>query len=540
MRKLTNSGKAGQAALSPDGKLFAFSLRDAGRSSLWLGYVDGGEPIEIRQPAEMNYLNVRFSPDGSSLYYVASETFAPRGELYRLPVLGGAPERLVTNIRGAVTFASDGKRMAFVRIDPESQNQVLVVTDLRASNEKTITSPPAGSAFVANTAGWCPQSDLIAIGVSAQDPAPSGKIYMVDVSNGSMNALKTDEWSSVGGVTWLHDGSGLIVVATQKDVLAPQLWRVPYPEGESSRVVTDLSFYGSTLSLSADDQNLLAVQVQQESNIWSAPSSDLGKAQQITFGSPGQNNGWLGLQWLRDGRLIYTKQENSSISIWSTSTDGTAPRQLVPSGGINTLPSVPDSERYIVFQSNRSGTQSVWRSDLDGSNLRQLTTAGVAGEPRVSPDGKWVVYIADRDGSGDLLRIPIDGGESRKLSDKQFSWVSVSPDSRQIAGGCDDGGRQKLCIISIDGGPVQRTFDIPRLANFRLGVRWTPDGHGITYRDWGYGIWRQNVDGGEPVLLKDLPQEKFYGYGWSPDGKRFAYARGAEVDDVVWMSGLAH
>jgi hypothetical protein len=92
--------------------------------------------------------------------------------------------------------------------------------------------------------------------------------------------------------------------------------------------------------------------------------------------------------------------------------------------------------------------------------------------------------------------------------------------------------------MSIDGGNLSKSFDVPRLANFRLGVHWTADGQAVTYRDWANGIWKQAVSGGDPELIKDLPEEKLYGYAWSPDGKRFAYARGAEIVDVVWISGL--
>ena len=69
-------------------------------------------------------------------------------------------------------------------------------------------------------------------------------------------------------------------------------------------------------------------------------------------------------------------------------------------------------------------------------------------------------------------------------------------------------GKPKLCILSIDGGATLNMFDVPRLANFRLGVRWTPDGQAITYRDWGNGNWKQNMSGGEPMLINDMPEEK--------------------------------
>jgi hypothetical protein len=64
-------------------------------------------------------------------------------------------------------------------------------------------------------------------------------------------------------------------------------------------------------------------------------------------------------------------------------------------------------------------------------------------------------------------------------------------------------------------------FDLPPGVTFRYGLRWTPDGTAVAYRDWVNGIWRQPVAGGEPERLPGLPEEKLFAYGWSPDGKQF-------------------
>ena len=64
-----------------------------------------------------------------------------------------------------------------------------------------------------------------------------------------------------------------------------------------------------------------------------------------------------------------------------------------------------------------------------------------------------------------------------------------------------------------------------------------PDGKAVTCRDWANGIWRQKLNGGEPKRLEGLPEEKLYAYGWSRDGKQFAFTRGTEIHDVVLITG---
>ena len=79
-------------------------------------------------------------------------------------------------------------------------------------------------------------------------------------------------------------------------------------------------------------------------------------------------------------------------------------------------------------------------------------------------------------------------------------------------------------------------LDIAPQANFRYGIKWTPDGKAITYRDWVAGIWRQPIDGSPPQRLPGLPEEKIFPNGWSRDGKLFAFVRGITPRDVVLIS----
>ena len=54
-------------------------------------------------------------------------------------------------------------------------------------------------------------------------------------------------------------------------------------------------------------------------------------------------------------------------------------------------------------------------------------------------------------------------------------------------------------------------------------------------RDGLNGIWRQPINGGAPQRLPGLPEEKLFPYGWSSDGRQFAFTRGSEICDVVLM-----
>ncbi|HEX6733150.1 MAG TPA: hypothetical protein VF074_24220, partial [Pyrinomonadaceae bacterium] len=142
-----------------------------------------------------------------------------------------------------------------------------------------------------------------------------------------------------------------------------------------------------------------------------------------------------------------------------------------------------------------------------------------------------------RDGQWRLWRIPIEGGDPVQLSDKSASEPRVSPDGSLVACSytANPNSRRQLAVIPIEGGPPVNVFDVTRLANFNYGIRWTPDGKAVTYRDWTNGIWRQPLTGGPPERLLGLPEEKLYAYAWSRDGKQFAFVRGVEIRDVILL-----
>jgi eukaryotic-like serine/threonine-protein kinase len=127
---LTDSGRARDAVISPDGRLVAYVSADGARQSIHLRQVVEPSDKEIVPAApDTHYWGLTFSPDGNYLHYLARAGTGPVSDLYRVPLLGGAARRLNHDVNSAVAFSPDGRRFAFVRDDAKTKDSTIVVSE---------------------------------------------------------------------------------------------------------------------------------------------------------------------------------------------------------------------------------------------------------------------------------------------------------------------------------------------------------------------------------------------------------------------------
>jgi Tol biopolymer transport system component/DNA-binding winged helix-turn-helix (wHTH) protein len=535
--QLTTKGNVANAVLSPDGRFYAYTLNERSeyKSSLWLGQADGSRDIQLRPPGDNLVRGLAFWPGGKMLYFSLGGGEESPGGFFKMPVLGGVAEKLLDNVGAYFTVSPDGKQIAFFRSNREKGSSALVVAHLDGTGEREVVTRPLDKHFYSIAPAWSPDGSLIAVGAVDDNVKQSEEIFTVRVADGQTEQLTALKWIRIHNLVWARDGQGLIAVAVDKNEALRHLWGIEFPSGRAVRLSRDTDSYGSALSISADGHSLVAVHYRRESNIWIAPAGDLSEAQQVTFSSINGIYGWYGLDWTPDNRIVFMAGIDRTLAICSMDADGGNIRQLTSKGFFDQRPSVTADGRFILFHSNRSGTTEIWRVNSDGSDLRQLTTGGGNTYPHPTPDGKWVVYTSTRDGKSFVWRVPLEGGTPVRVTEKDSSDPRVSHDGKFIACGyrADGNTPLQLAIISIPDGKPVKLFDISRNATFNQGIRWTPDDKAVCYRDWANGIWRQDLNGGPPQRLKGLPEEKLYNFGWSADGKLFAFTRGREIGDAV-------
>ena len=122
--KLTDTGKAFMAAISPDAKYVVHVVEDAGQQSLWFRHIPTNSVTQIVPPADTHYSGLTFSLDGNHIYYNRTEKDRPGlGLLYRIPVLGGTPRLIVTSSQ-SLGHAAHRRR-------PQAAHRLQIRSDLR-------------------------------------------------------------------------------------------------------------------------------------------------------------------------------------------------------------------------------------------------------------------------------------------------------------------------------------------------------------------------------------------------------------------------
>ncbi len=539
IKRLTSKGTVNYVVLSPDGRFFAYSLAERGayRSSLWYGQTNGNSDIQLLPAADLSYNPRSFSADGNWIYYTSSEPRGfDKGTLYKLPVLGGVPaQKLLSGISVYAVLSPDETRLAYVRRDPDDRSSSLVIADLDGSSETEVDVLPPGQTILAFSLAWSVDGNSIVFGAE-NGRSKSHDIFIANIEDGNVRQITDMDWITVSRIEAVKDGSGFLVSGRDKNSFsANQIWFVNNETGKHAKITRDLQHYGSSLSFSTATKSFATIQATRESSIWVAPADDIATARQITFGSSG-HEGWFGIDWMPDGRIVYVARIDQGLALWMMDADGGNAKQITSAGFLDERPSVTADGRYIVFQSNRSGSAEIWRMTADGDELKQLTFDGRNSFPHTTPNGHTVLYTHNADGANSVWSISIEGGEAARIVEGDISNARVSPDGNYFACGYRVEGGVKLAVFPIGGGVPAKLFDVPPTFNFDGSIRWARDGRSIAYRDWANGIWSQAVDGGEPKLIGGLPQEKLYHFDWSQDGKLFGFVRGAEIRDAVLIT----
>lgn len=545
--KLTDSGKAFMAAISPDGKYVVHVVEDAGQQSLWMRHIPTNSVTRIVPPAETQYSGLTFSPDGNYIYYTRIEKDRQGlGLLYQIPVLGGTPRLMVTDVDSRISFSPDGRRFTFRRDSTMRHTSAVLIVDADGSHEQKVAEENFPTNFRGSPA-WSPDGKVIAImNFFGKQTGELGQFVALDVATGRKTLIAP--FSRVGQIfcsSWLPDGSGLLVASSGPQTnWDTQIAFVSYPAGRYRRVTNDLNRYADAISTTGDGRSMASVVAEQFDNLWVMPASGTAaQTVQISSGKAEAGN----LDWTSDGKILAATAGSQNFEFNLRKSDGSGKTTILSDAAPSVSPSACGDGQHIVFISLRSQNGlTVWRVDSSGGNLKELTTGPSDQDPTCSPDGQWVLYRALND-NGNIWKVPIDGGTAIRLSQRTGYSPALSLDGKMVAFASIEGTvpdfRVVWLVVPSGGGDPLYSLNADLRADLTgTRLRFTPDGKSLAYIVSERGVsnlWAMPLTGGKPKQLTDFKSDVIFDFACSRDGKLLALSRGQVSRDVVLLADTA-
>ena len=534
IQNVSNNGHITQAAISPDGKYLLQSLEEKGMQSLWLHHIPTGANKEVVEPAATNYDGLTFSPDGNYIYFVRrEENEEALAQLYSAPVLGGTPKAVIKDVDSPITFSPDGQHFAFMRELHDAPTWDLIEAKPDGTIERSIFSNKA-VASDSHVPSWSPDGKTIVIPIVQPTKDAIGGLMAVDVASGKDRIVSISPDRLFYTATWLPDATGFIVSASRVEAaqLQTQLGYLPYPNGEYRALTSDTNNYGRQ-TLAKDGKTLAVIQSRMKFDIGVAPAGEPDHLQMVPVQSQLPVWRW---SWLQDGRLVLPQ----AGSLNAVTTSGAEVTLLSDLRHITDQVDACGGGKYLVFRQvgrTSGASANLWRSNLDGSNQKQLTAGLNEQTPTCTQDGNWVYYIDNGDNRY-VKRVSIEGGTPETIVKASIGMFALSPDGKEVAS-LDVREFDHKLILRRDSTETQKMtyHDIDQRALLD-GLTYMPDGKSIVYkvRDKGVeNLWVQPLDGGMYHQLTHFMKDRILRVVYSPDGTKVAIERGETESDAVLL-----
>ena len=454
-------GDVTSPAFSPDGSEVAFGWDGETNGEGYDVYVKviGSEnPLRItRHPSEK--LSIAWSPDGRVIA-ISRVSKEEASGIFLIPPTGG-PERKIYSRSSTywygneLSWSPDGKYLAFTD-HPENSYQSIMLYLLSMSTLKVM--PLKTDCKEATLPSFSPKGELLAW--VCADTWPSQSLRLLHLGDGNVTELLHGD-EGIGGIGWSRDGDNIMYSSLGG------LWELALTHPERAQ----------KLPIGHDVSDL-------------------------TVSSSGH-------------RLIYV-QGSTNINIWQLDLQGPRAQahKLIVSSAAQESPSISPDGRRIAFESNRNGNIEVWVCDVDGSNVLQLTSFGVAtGTPRWSPDGGRIAFDSRFGGESNLYTVDPAGGIPAKLNIdvSDSSMPGWSPDGKWIyfmQG--DDTDEPSVWRVPSRGGHAVQLASAPAATPLA-----SPDGQYV-YFFRKKKLWRMMADGSWPEEVQGMPELSFQGTEWFP------------------------
>lgn len=463
-------------AISPDGRYLAY----IDPRGTFLREIATDESHVLALPEGLRVHHVSWYPDGSHLLAEAVAGSEERSGLWNIPLLGGAPRKLVSDSE-AGSVSPDGKQFAFLRGDKFNHSEIwLAGTD---GSEPRMAVNVHG--YVIGPPAWSPDSQRLAYlkdvywpGYSTEDV----EIEMYELASGKTDLILND-YRLQYGLAWTRDNRILFSRAeeppgqSESNVWSMKVDTRPGWRWGAPVRLTDGPDWKPVINMSADGKHAVFIRT----NI--APAVFVADV---------------------DGRT----REISKLRRFTLDERQNRPYEWTPDG------------KSVLYVSDREGTFRIFRQQIGAANPELI--AGVQGSPnilRLNPERTEILYLTETErAAADMGNGAPSGQNSNPTGD---SATSKQPEgefhSRSL----------RLMRVPLDGGTSQLVVEDSGINNFQcarlpsrecLYSKYTKDALVFYEFDAGTGAKKE-------LFRTSEPEWQYFNWTLSPDGRTLALAK---------------
>ena len=353
----------------------------------------------------------------------------PAGAPTANPNMTFRPVEIPYNQISHSSLSRDGNWIAFGAIDENKKWSVYFINASKGTPKKLVTEPyyAIGSVDISPDG-----SEILYCCGLTNKP---GRIHVVSSSGGPSRKIVEPGW--IG--RWRPDGARIGYVCGEgSSQSGKREFRTVRPDGSDDRIefVDSLKdVWGSNCFDWSPDAKSVA---------WlrSLPNSEeiiirdlaSGKEHQLTF----YQKPIADIAWSPNNQILFSSGKGGNVNIWMVAAEGGEPVQITRGTGPDAGMRVSGDYQRLLYLETRYSS-NVWSADIDGSNVRQLTSDDrFAVIPTFSPDRKHIAFSMNsgnpKDPGNKIFIMQSDGTNRMQLPTGEGNYVNArwSPDGRYI------------------------------------------------------------------------------------------------------------
>ncbi|MGJ5816278.1 hypothetical protein [Paludibaculum fermentans] len=457
----------------------------------------GPPPLEVRTFTSLPgaELQPSFSPDGTKVAFLWNGSESGRRNIYVQNVGSFSPVLLTKEAEGEVSspvWSPGGREIAFLR--PTGPDHLgIFVMDLatrdivRRAVIESAPSPVGPSVLI----DWSPDGKYIA----ATDRRD---LVLISTANGTITRITTSPEQILGHYEPAFSPDGRSIAFRESlSHGVDQLSVVILATGRITRLTTGPHpLMGH--SWTADGSALVFAR---QRSLWRISAAG-GEPQRLTDGTVTARHPRVA----HTGNRMVFASPRQTIRIWRQPLPAGKPELVLSSTLTDVSPDIAPDGRRIAFRSDRSGTDEIWVSDINGAAPRRLTRFGrtLTGCPRWSPDGHSIALDSRTGDNSDIFIVNAGNGKLRRFTRESYDEVvpSWSRDGRTIYYSANTSGTWQIWKRPYIGGAATQVTQ-----GGGFGAWESTDGRWLYFTKdrGGRAIWRLPVAGGhEEVVFEGL------------------------------------